>query len=415
MKFNNIRLLLALFLISAQLILAQKQIIINELSQGPDFDWEWIEYLVTGNNTDIRGVYLDDDDSVHGTIGSVKMVQLKKDLPAFQNVSIGSIIVIYKSTDSTVFNMQDPKLFEAGAPDTDFLDGVLIIPHTNTEFLEPGSWWPQFRAAGDNVGIFDSSGVGIFGISYGDKIPKGDFSNGWGMVNLLAIPYHGVGFYTGTLASTADDSTLWIAGWSTLGTPGSTNLGQGTVPVELSSFSASYSESEIILQWETATELNNYGFEIERSDDNITWQKIGFLNGNGSTTERHSYQFKDSDFIFNNTYYYRLKQIDFNGSSEFSQIIEINPSLVENFILEQNYPNPFNPETTIKFSLSDKENVSLKVFNSLGEEVRTIFSGTLEAGIHTYNFDATDLTSGVYVYVLKGDFNVQVKKMMLIK
>lgn len=415
MKFYTTKLLLAIFLVLTQFILAQKQIIINELSQGPDYDWEWIEYLVTGNNTDIRGVYLDDDDSVHGTIGSAELVQLKKDLPAFQNVDKGSIIVIYKSTDSTIFHTQDPKLFEAGAPDTDFSDGVIIIPHTNTEFLEPGSWWPQFRAAGDNIGIFDSLGTGIFGISYGDKIPKGDFSNGWGMVNLLAIPYHGVGFYTGTVASTADDSSLWVAGWSTLGTPGATNLGQGTVPVELISFSVGYLNSEILLQWETATELNNYGFNIERSKNMIDWEKVGFINGNGSSTEYKKYQFADSDVNFGTTYYYRLKQIDFNGSFVFSKIVEINPSLVNSFVLEQNYPNPFNPETTIKFSLPDKANVSLKIFNSLGEEVKTLYEGFLEAGIHSFNFYADGLTSGVYVYVLKNNTNIQIKKMVLLK
>jgi hypothetical protein len=418
MKMKNFTFYFVVFslIIFNQTNLAQKQIVINELSHGPHWDWEWIEYLITEDNTDIRGVYLDDDDLPPGPIGSTIMVQLKKDLPIFENVNKGSLIVIYKSTDSTVINGQDPKLYEAGAPDTDFSDGVIIIPHTNTEFLEPASWWPQFRADGENVGIFDSLGIGIFGISYGDHLPTGHFNNGWGMANLLAIPFHGVGFYTGTLASTAFDSTLWFMGISTIGTPGALNWGQGTIPVELVSFSAGYINDGITLQWTTATELNNYGFDIERSNNMIDWQKVGFVKGSGNSTELITYKFIDSDTEFKSAYYYRLKQIDFDGSFVFSNIVEINPLLVESFILEQNYPNPFNPATTIKFSLPNIEFVSLNIYSALGEKLETLHEGILDAGIYTFNFNAENLPSGMYIYKLNvASSNVQIKKMMLIK
>jgi len=415
MKYYHIKVLLALFLVSTQFVLAQKQIIINEISQGPLNDWEWIEYLVLENGTDIRGVYLDDDDTVHGTIGSAKLVQLKKDLPEFENVQKGSIIVLYKSPDSTWEHQQDPLLFEAGAPDTDFSDGVIIIPHTNTEFLEPGSWWPQFRSEGDNLGIFDSTGLGIHGVSYGDVLPKGDFSNGWGMTNLPDIPYTTVGFYTGTEAATVFDSTLWLIGVAAIGTPGTLNPGQSSVPVELVSFTAFYRDNNIVLNWRTATEKNNFGFEIERSVDQAHWNKIGFINGNGTTTEINNYEYVDKKTDQGSSYYYRLKQIDFNGAFTFSKVLEINSTIVSSFQLEQNYPNPFNPSTTINFSLPDPSNVSLKIFNTLGEEVKTLYDGFLEAGVHSFNFNATGLTSGVYVYVLRDNENRLMRKMMLLK
>ena len=415
MNIKNLSISVIGLILFSNLIFAQDQIIINELSQGPNDDWEWIEYVILEDSTDIRGVYLDDNDILHGTLGSAKLVQLKKDLPAFANVNKGSLIVIYKSPDSTYANGQDPKLFEAGAPDTDFSDGVIIIPHTNTEFLEEGSWWPAFRSEGENLGIFDSLGTGLFGISYGNEDPEGDFSNGWGIVNLLDIPFHGVGFYTGTLASTAFDSTLWGIGWSTLGTPGSLNFGQGNVPVELVSFNALLRNDKIILKWETATEINNFGFEIERTNDQTIWEKIGFVPGTGNSTENILYEFIDTKFELNSTNYYRLKQVDFNGSFELSEVVEINPVLANNFSLEQNYPNPFNPETKIIFTLPEAGFVSLKIYTSLGEELKTLHEGLLEKGIYTFNFNAENLPSGLYIYKLASRTNVLVKKMMLMK
>lgn len=417
MKMKNFKpyLLILTFIILAQINFAQKQIIINEISQGPHDDWEWIEYVVLEDGTDIRGVYLDDNDTLHGTLGSAKLVQLKTDLPAFENVSKGAIIVIYKSTDSTWFNGQDPKLYEAGAPDTDFSDSVIIIPHTDTTFLESGSWWPNFRSEGENLGIFDDSGVGIFGISYGDESPEGGFGNGWGMVNLVDVPYGGVGFYYGTLASTASDSTFWLLGTSTLGTPGTTNFGQGNIPVELVSFGAFIKNSEIVLNWLTATEVNNRGFEIERMADKIRWDKIGFVPGNGTTTETNQYEFIDSEIEMKSSYYYRLKQVDYNGTFTYSEIIEIKTDILNSFNLKQNYPNPFNPNTKIGFQIANSGFVSLKVYDIIGSKVATLVDENKPAGVYKIDFDAGDLPGGVYFYQLKaGDF-IETKKMLLLK
>ncbi len=160
------------------------------------------------------------------------------------------------------------------------------------------------------------------------------------------------------------------------------------------------------------------GFEILRSSqaDINNWETIGFVEGKGTTTEFTNYEFYNelSEFNSSATLKYRLKQIDFSGTSSYSDIVEVefNP---ETFFLAQNYPNPFNPTTNIKFSVAKDGFVSLKVFNALGKEVKTLISKNLVAGQYDTNFDASELTSGVYIYQLSADNRIESKKMMLLK
>ncbi|NUM72148.1 MAG: T9SS type A sorting domain-containing protein [Ignavibacteriaceae bacterium] len=100
-------------------------------------------------------------------------------------------------------------------------------------------------------------------------------------------------------------------------------------------------------------------------------------------------------------YSYRLRQIDYDGSSAFSSVVEVDINAPSQFNLSQNYPNPFNPATTINFSLAVDSKVSVKVFNSLGEEVSILTEGNFQAGTHNLNFNASNLTSGVYVYTIE--------------
>lgn len=193
---------------------------------------------------------------------------------------------------------------------------------------------------------------------------------------------------------------------------------QPIVPVELVSFTGKVVGSNIELTWITATETNNMGFAIEkRSNDN--WKQIGFVTGLGTTTETHNYLFTDSEVI-NGKNIYRLKQIDFDGSIVYSNEIEIDLNLPTQYTLEQNYPNPFNPSTTINFSLPVDARITIKVFSTLGELIRTITDSNFGAGYHTINFQAEDLVSGLYIYSIDaaGADNSSyrsVKKMMLIK
>jgi len=201
------------------------------------------------------------------------------------------------------------------------------------------------------------------------------------------------------------------------------------IPVELVSFSASVATNVVNLEWSTATELNNHGFEIERSSDNTNlpngkagWRTIGFREGKGTTSEPQQYSYSDklSD-IASSRLYYRLKQIDFLGSFEYSDIVEVEiaPSV---FSLSQNYPNPFNPGTVIKFQISKESFITLKVYDVLGKEVAALVNEEKPAGSYEVEFDASKLVSGIYFYKLQalptgrqaGSF-VETKKMVLLK
>jgi len=187
------------------------------------------------------------------------------------------------------------------------------------------------------------------------------------------------------------------------------------IPVELSGFTAVAIDGTVKLNWTTATELNNSGFEILRCTENDNeWSTIGFVPGFGSTTETHKYSFTDND-VATGKYSYRLKQLDFDGSFTFSEIVEADVYPIYDFTLEQNYPNPFNPSTKIKYQIQVGGFVSLKVYDVLGKEVATLVNGEKSAGSYEIEFDASKLSSGVYFYNLRsGDFT-QTNKMVLMK
>jgi hypothetical protein len=186
------------------------------------------------------------------------------------------------------------------------------------------------------------------------------------------------------------------------------------VPVELTSFAASVNGKNVNLAWTTATETNNSGFEVERKSTTSNWQKIGFVNGNGTTSEKQAYAYSDNN-VLEGKYSYRLKQVDFNGSFEYSNSVEVEVLTPGRFELNQNYPNPFNPSTEIKFSLPVAGNVKLSVYNLLGQEVQTLLNGFMEAGVHTVNFNAKNLNSGIYLYKLEANGLTSVRKMTLLK
>ncbi len=192
------------------------------------------------------------------------------------------------------------------------------------------------------------------------------------------------------------------------------------VPVELTSFTGKYVGNTVQLKWETATELNNLGFDVQRSIAGTDFVTVGFVQGKGTTTEKNDYSFVDKSISPNKIYSYRLKQIDFDGSYSFAGVVNLGTSLPLQFKLDQNYPNPFNPSTKISFDLPVNSNISLDIYNLVGEKVMSVFKGELEAGSHTYNVNGSELSSGIYVYRLTvaaedGTNFVTSKKMTLLK
>ncbi len=204
-------------------------------------------------------------------------------------------------------------------------------------------------------------------------------------------------------------------------------LGNSIIPVELVSFSANASNNSVTLSWITATELNNSGFEIERlshterSRSMTEWEAIGFINGNGTTSESHSYSYTDENLTAGK-YLYRLKQIDFDGTFSYSNEVEINLAMPQTFSLGQNYPNPFNPSTKIKYTIPnvtlsgvEGSRVVLKVYDVLGKAIATLVNEEKRAGVYEIDFNASSLPSGVYFYKLQASSFSETKKLILMK
>ena len=187
-----------------------------------------------------------------------------------------------------------------------------------------------------------------------------------------------------------------------------------TIPVELVSFNASVIRDAVELSWMTATETNNQGFEIQRMSINGEFEQVGFVAGYGTTTEPQSYAYVDSK-LETGGYTYRLKQIDFDGTFEYSNEINVEVEIPLQYALGQNYPNPFNPSTKISYSIPADGFVKLAVYNLLGEEVATIVNSFQKADRYEVNFDASGLSSGVYVYKIESSNYTASKKLLLMK
>ena len=191
------------------------------------------------------------------------------------------------------------------------------------------------------------------------------------------------------------------------------------LPVELISFTASVRSSSIELHWQTETEVDNYGFDVERTIQNNknetqTWEKIGFVEGYGNSNSPKSYSFTDRNPVGGSIFNYRLKQIDTDGKFSYSDVVEVEMIPIE-FILYQNYPNPFNPVTTIKYAIPFECNVKIVLYNSLGEQAAVILNKIMPAGYHSIKFDGSELSSGLYIYRIESKGFMKSKKMLLIK
>jgi photosystem II stability/assembly factor-like uncharacterized protein len=174
-----------------------------------------------------------------------------------------------------------------------------------------------------------------------------------------------------------------------------------TIPVELSSFTAETGDNTVVLNWSTATETNNNGFEIERKLKNQEWVTIGFVQGKGTTTEIQNYNYIDDYSLlpYEGTVLYRLKQIDYDGTFEYSKQLAVNLTFIPaDYYVSQNYPNPFNPATTIKYSLPVESMVKINIYNALGEIIEELVSKFQSSGNYEVTWNAQDYSSGIYYY-----------------
>ncbi len=203
------------------------------------------------------------------------------------------------------------------------------------------------------------------------------------------------------------------------------------IPVELTNFSFAVSGDSVILHWQTALELNNYGFVIERSSDNNIWENVGFVAGADNSYSIKQYEFIDSPSQ-PDSYLYRLRQIENNGNSKYigqinvgmnsvTSVPNLDNSIPKEFKLEQNYPNPFNPTTVIKYTIAKTSVVDLKVYNALGQLVSTLVNNIEDPGVYEKVWDGSGYASGVYFYIMNisvdnGSYLLHfTKKMILVK
>lgn len=256
-----------------------------------------------------------------------------------------------------------------------------------------------------NAYVSTGSATGFTGVSY--SLDNGstwtDFSG------TLGVQHLAVSFF--------DNTTGWAGAFNTSATVGGIYKFNGQVdpvPVELTSFTANASQSSVVLVWETATEVNNYGFEIERSFDNTNFSTLGFVKGKGSTTEKQIYSFTDQTSLTGKTYY-RLRQVDFDGRFEYSEVISVENTIPESFSLNQNFPNPFNPSTRIQFSIPQETQVELAIYDATGKLVENLVSEVKAAGYHEVIWNATNNASGIYFAQIKAGKFIKNIKMTLMK
>ena len=354
----------------------------------------------------------------------------------YQSQTINNVVVTSNSAAITNFQLQPGgghfvyKFSASQIPDNNFLDeglthAVLGSPDDINYSIGKNGWCvldmlnPIIDGAGSDLIVYE-----------GDSSPEGYYCYAGQTID---GPWHLLGPGTGTTQFDLAASGLAEAQFIRIlddgdGTAIAQNAGfdldaikaTDIIPVELVSFTAENVMNEVILKWQTATETNNRGFEIERSNVRIetlnenVWDNLGFVDGNGTATEITRYSFTDQ-IEKSGTYLYRLKQIDFDGTVNYSSEIEVDVNGPTEFSLYQNYPNPFNPATTIKFSLAKQANVKIVVYNVVGQIVVELINKTMEEGYHEVQFIANDYASGIYYYRLKTSEFTSIKKMLLLK
>lgn len=386
-------------------------VVVNKYFNATNQTTEWVELLVIEDNLDMRGMQVRDFSSAGNTQSPV----------TFSNNSLWSSIP--KGTFVVLLGKGNTQ-----AQDSDITDKKLIISDTSSRYFSGSASGFDIAGTADAVEVLTSGSTHIHSLSHGSKpgnigsLPS-PTANSTGalssnnvvqFINVSAISDFGLDSKTGKSA-TATQAAANDASEQDFISSG--------LPVELTSFSAVSSGITVRLDWATATEVENYGFEIERRPTMINdqlsinnWTKVGFVQGAGTSTRPREYQFTDRG-LSSGRYLYRLKQIDRDGNFKYSGSVETVVGLMPaSFSLGQNFPNPFNPQTAFEFTVPVTGFATLKLYNLLGEEVETLVNEKVEAGsIHRLNFNASALASGLYFYTLRSGSFSETKKMVVVK
>lgn len=373
-----------------------------------DGDWEPNE-LLTGNLT----TWYLSWDNTNLYIGRVGGNNTEPSIIYIQAEYSGS------SYTSTGFN------YDNFTPDFSSITGINFVAYLKSSYDEYRTWGGSW--SGVDISLTPSFTTQGSTAHMELSIPWNSISSGNGKPSYFRIVFYMTNGNSGSIyaygespTGNPDGSTSspiitnWWGGYSVTDGVDPSATSDAALPVELTSFIAVTNNDSVNLNWETATEVNNYGFEILRSSNINDWTKIGFVNGNGNSNSPKHYLFVDHPTGAVN-FQYKLKQIDFDGAFEYSPVINVELETPPNFSIQQNYPNPFNPSTTIEYQLPQKSYVTIKVFDSIGNELNTLVSGYKDVGNHQIKFNAEDYSSGVYFYTIKTDNFIKTNKMLLIK
>jgi len=346
----------------------------------------------------------------------------------FNGYRTGNLFVIVGGSDATAIDASKVFLLSRGRAGQAFASyGMAAGDQDHGPGTDGGD---LYIGSGGSADLYDfefNGGSVTDSLNYTLHVIYSDTTDGGGFVAKLAVP---------AMDLDGDGRKEIVLGYQSL--PDSVNgqrvspkwlrvleFGGSAVPVELASFTAMTQYGDVHLRWTTATERNNYGFEIQRAEENSTFRRIGFTAGKGTTTVPQSYHFVDRGPSAGK-YRYRLKQRDTDGSFEFSPIVEVTVEVPRTFALEQNFPNPFNGETVISYQLSvirdqgseNRLHVRLEIYNILGQKVRTLVDELRKPGRHRVSWDGRDdhgnaLPSGLYWYRLQTRDFVATRRMVL--
>ena len=344
--------------------------------------------------------------------GNTALITIAADLA----VKLG--IVVVNSASNSGYNPDHNTLGAPADGDSVITVGAVTGSGNRSNFSSVGPTVdgrikPDLMAMGSSVYVAQSGGPTDYGTSSGTSFSCPILAGAAALV-LSVDPTLTPMEILDLLRQTASQSNNpdRLMGWGIINTLDAIEL--IPLPVEITLFSGSYVNGSVQLEWVTATETNNSGFEVQKRYEGTSFEKIGFVPGNGSTTNGMQYSFEDNGLL-EGRIFYRLKQLDFNGDFEFSNEIMVEVLNLTDYQLFQNYPNPFNPSTSIKYSVPAQSKIKISLYDIIGNEVNTLFEGIQESGVHDLNLTADNLPSGVYFVSMTAENFSKAIKITLMK
>jgi len=387
-------------------LLGQAKVIITEVADNTTTQYEYVELYNAGDaSISIDGWILRERPSANNTTNRSLTLNSSSQLNTggsnYLTLDVGEYALVFRGQVSS--GSPEVSGFKSTYSIGDNTAIFALDPYNSTNTVPQMNGDERYQLEDGSSNIKDNFGL-------------------WNYVDATSFRLTATNCYERINGSSSDGQILtnWqqTARGSYTYTPGATNT--TPLPVRLTSFNALVRNNLVNLKWTTATEIQNYGFEIERaqvtttSPRNLRYAKIGFVRGSGTSNSPKEYSFVDNSRLYG-VYSYRLKQVDIDGGYEYSDAVTVRIGTRPIAFDVKNYPNPFNPETNIRFELPNSGNVNLSIYNLLGEKVATLVDEYKEEGIYQEAFDARNLPSGVYFSVLQAGSSIIMKKMLLVK